>query len=230
MDDRSRSLEELRRGTGRNEDMRHIAAAQVLDQQGETHRRAAELRSMVDEEHRDTSVGPREDTVVEGLDALRVLARIEELLGVSAGRSTEALAAFGVAHQRLDRVRESGGFGPAHENACLVWDEEAAAADRAGRQDRYGGRGGLDHRSPELGSSRRGNDEIACLIDLGCVARERDKADDVLNLEQRDELFGLALVVAREIDGPEQAARDRREERVAPHRPSNDEIRRLDAS
>ena len=94
------------------------------------------------------------------------------------------------------------------EHARLAGDDDAAAGARAGRDDRHAARRRLDHRPAELRPLRRRDDDVGGLVEVGGVLRERDEADDVVEVELVDELLRLGLVVARQVG--ELEARGRR--------------------
>ena len=160
VDGRAGVGEQVGGGAFRAEDVRLEAVVEVADQLRERRRRTAELRAMVDVEHRD-ALALRRDRPVDRLDPPRVLRGVEVLLGVLARGAAEALAPVRLREQLGDGLGERVDAEVVDEDAGLARDDDAAAGARAGRDDRHAGRRGLDHRPPELGALRRRDDDVA---------------------------------------------------------------------
>ena len=116
------------------------------------------------------------------------------------------------------------------EDARLAGDDDAAARPRARRDDRHAARRGLDHRPPELRAPRRRHDDVARLVEVRRVLRERDEADVVRQPELVDESLRLRLVVPRQVGELERAADDRAEELLAAHGAADDQVARVEPS
>ena len=216
-------------GALRAEHVRLEARAEVRDQLREARRGAAELRPVVDVENRNP-VARRCDLPVDPFDAPRVEGGVEVRLRVGARRASEAGAALRIAEQLRDRVRERVDAEVVDEDACLAGDDDAAAGPRAGRDDRDAARRGLDHRPPELGPPRRRHDDVARLVQVRGVLRERDEADVVRKPELLHQALRLRLVVPRQVCELQPAADDGLEELLAADGAADDEVARVEAA
>ncbi len=116
------------------------------------------------------------------------------------------------------------------EQPGLVRDDDAAAGARAGRDDGDTARSRLDHRPAELRSLRRRDDDVGRLVEAGCVLREWDEADDLVEPQVVHELLRLRLVVARQVGELCAPADDGSEELLAANCASDDEVARFDSA
>ena len=130
--------------------------------------------------------------------------------------------------QLRDRVGERLDAEVVDEDAGLAGDDDAAAGARARRDDRHAGRRGLDHRPAELGPLRRRDDDVARLVEVRGVLRERDEAEELRQPELVDELLRLGLVVARQVGELQRAADERAEELLAADGAADDQVARVE--
>ena len=224
---RARVREEVRGGAFRAEDVRLEAVVEVADQLRERRRRTAELRAVVDVEHRD-ALALRRDPPVDRLDPARVLRRVEVLLRVGARGAPVALAARGLVEELRDRLGERLDAEVVDEDPGLARDDDAASRARARSDDRNAGRGRLDHRTSELGALGRSDHDVGGLVEVRRVLREGHEAEELGQPELVDELLRLGLVVPRQVGELERAADERAEELLAADGAADDQVARVE--
>ena len=87
----------------------------------------------------------------------------------------------------------------------------------------------LDHGAAELRAPRRRDDDVARLVEVGRVLRERDEVHVVREPELGDEQVRLGLVVPGQVGELERAADDGAEELLAADGAADDQVARVDA-
>src|SRR5260221_12673642 len=132
--------------------------------------------------------------------------------------------------QRFECRRERGWVAFGNQERRLAGNRDAGTALRARRDHGDPARRRLDHRTAELGSLRRSDEHVGCLVDRRSVRREADETHAVTQPELFDSLASFAVVVLCETEAFEYPTAERVEIPFAANSPTHDEVRGIHAA